>query len=184
MIDKTIIVEVLTCLITLVGVWFTFWKFKNEINKKKNDINLDKLAEVPLKIVTVYDYMMEKAIVKQNKVATKINKSEKEVREKVNDMMANILAYGSIEAIKIVSTMQQNLYDRNENRSSVSSEKVMGYYAILFSQVKYDLTGVEISPEEWYKIKIKDYKQNKGGFIEANNLIVNELDLQNFLYID
>lgn len=176
--DKTIIVEVLTCIITLLGVWFAFWQFKNEINKKKTNINLDNLVEVPLKIVTTYDYLM-----RRSKSKTKVGKEEKELLEKINDMMANILAYGSVEAIKIVSTMQQTLYDRVENSNNEKPEKVIAYYAILFSQVKYDLTGVEISPEEWYKIKITDYLRSKEKFCEVNNLIVNELALQEFLFI-
>ena len=51
------------------------------------------------------------------------------------------------------------------------------FYILLVTQLKYDVTGKTVSPYYWYRMKITDYEQNKFNFIDENNNIVKEMNL-------
>ena len=49
--------------------------------------------------------------------------------------------------------------------------------------MKYDLTGVEINPEFWYRMRLTDYSALKDELDRITNEIVERLNLQPFLRI-
>ena len=57
----------------------------------------------------------------------------------------------------------------------------MSYYVLLATQIKYDVTGVYVNPELWFKMRIKDFQKSKNEIIEANNTLVKELGLDDKL---
>lgn len=89
--------------------------------------------------------------------------------------MKKIYAYGSKDAISIISKMQE------ENYQNLSQNKNMYrpvcFYILLATQIKFDVTGDSVSPELWYKMKITDYGNNKTIIKNENNKIVKQLNL-------
>lgn len=55
---------------------------------------------------------------------------------------------------------------------------------LMLCQIKYDLTGIEISPEYWYRMRFTGYKIMKPELDELNNNIVKDLKLNPFLKIN
>lgn len=56
--------------------------------------------------------------------------------------------------------------------------RAISLYTLLATQIKYDVTGIAVSPEFWLQMKLNDYSANKSEFKKANNLIVKELNLK------
>jgi hypothetical protein len=91
----------------------------------------------------------------------------------------------SLYTIKILGAFQQNNYAMTQGNGD--KQKAIAYFILLTCQIRYDLTGIEISPDSWYKIKINDYEtniENKIKFINATNEIVEELNLKEFMKIE
>lgn len=95
-------------------------------------------------------------------------------------ILNTICAYGSSKAIEIASTMQSEnyLYSDKEDRDKY---RVIAFYALLVTQIKYDVTGIINSPEMWYMMKMTDYRKGRSKFQESNNQIVRELKLNSGL---
>ena len=55
--------------------------------------------------------------------------------------------------------------------------RAISLYTLLATQIKYDVTGIAVSPEFWLQMKLNDYSVSKSEFKKANNLIVKELNL-------
>ena len=72
--------------------------------------------------------------------------------------------------------MQQENYLRKKNEFANKYRPVC-FYILLVTQIKYDVTGNAVSPDYWYRMKITDYEQNKFNFIDENNKIVKEMNL-------
>lgn len=163
--NVTIIMGIITSIVTIIGfiinIWLTKKSIKDAIIKKKNDIVLEQLTDLPTEI---FNLMNEKKV---NQV----------IEKKFKLVISNIFAYGTVNAIKIASEMQYNNYN---GRSS----DIVCYYVLLLCQIKYDLTEIKINPIYWYKIKITDFDQNRATFISLNNNIVRKLELDSFLIID
>ena len=94
-----------------------------------------------------------------------------------NELMTTIYAFGSYKAISIVSLLQkENLLGQLAN----NNYRMISFYVLLATQIKYDVTGIAISPNDWLNIKISDYNSNQQiheGFKRENNKLVRELDL-------
>ena len=56
--------------------------------------------------------------------------------------------------------------------------RAISLYTLLATQIKYDVTGIAVSPEFWLQMKLNDYSVSKSEFKKANNLIVKELNLK------
>ena len=61
---------------------------------------------------------------------------------------------------------------------------IIAYYILLLCQVKYDLTGIKINPQYWFRMRLTDYQKLKDNLNSANNKIVKELKLDKFLKIE
>ena len=102
---------------------------------------------------------------------------------KIQELMTLVFAYGSQEAIVLIANMQELNYSLANNPDSTYENKVIAYYILLLCQVKYDLTGIEINPEFWYLMRMKDYATTKHSFAKNSNEIVKKLGLSDFLII-
>ena len=96
--------------------------------------------------------------------------------------MNTTYAYGSADAIKIVTAMQRENYIIADMQSEERKEKsvtyrLMSFYILLSSQVKADLTDVFISPVYWFKMKTTDFDTDKDVIARECNKIVDELGI-------
>lgn len=92
--------------------------------------------------------------------------------------MNTVCAYGSKDAIKIASIMQSENYRMaNEKKENQNKYRILCFYSLLVTQIKYDVTNIVNSPELWFKLKINDYYKMRDKMIEENNKIVDEPDL-------
>ena len=119
---------------------------------------------------------------------TMLQKNKTKSNEQANlksfqEIMSLTFAYGSKEAIMIVSSMQETNYLLAKEPDKVDKNKMIAYYILLACQVKYDLTGIKINPEYWYRMRMTDYKAMKENLDKATNKIVDELQLEGFLLV-
>jgi len=77
--------------------------------------------------------------------------------------------------------MQELNYSLAANPDKADKNMLIAYYILLLCQVKYDLTGIEINPEFWYRMRLKDYSKMKPSLDKATNEIVKRLELSSFL---
>lgn len=168
-----LITPAVTILGFIVNFKLTKQNFERELNKKQTDMSLNKLVDIPKNILDLYDKIVNNTI------------NQKQMLSEFSNLMTTIFAYGSEDSIKILSSMQQHNYTKNNNGEG-APQKLNAYFIILVCQVKFDLTGIKVNPEYWYRLKLSDYETNldiKQDFIKANNEIVTELDLDKFLKI-
>ena len=106
-------------------------------------------------------------------------KTQDNLVKDIRDTSNRILAYGTAEAVIIAAKMFEFSYN---NHTKEGTEKdiysITAIYVILFCQLKYDLTNIWISPENYYKTKIKDYTpEYRENYRRANDDLVRELCL-------
>ena len=53
----------------------------------------------------------------------------------------------------------------------------MYLYVLLATQIKFDVTGTYVNPEQWFKMRLTDYDKNRDEIRKANNKLVDELEL-------
>lgn len=162
-----IITAVLTSIISIIGFILTnknmSKNLKNELKKEKTTVHIQKTSEMPYAILCLMDMMVK-------------NPSSEETLNEFKKIMNTVCAYGSKDAIKIASTMQSENYELVE-RKEKNTYRMLSFYSLLVTQIKYDVTNIVNSPELWFKLKIKDYRKSRDKMIEENNKIVDELDL-------
>ena len=100
-------------------------------------------------------------------------------------LLSDVYAYGSSDAIKILVSFQEANYAASANTMQASikqSYRIIGHLSLLVSQLKYDLSGYYIDPEQYFKLKISDYGKNGISAKEVLMEIVEELNLdKNFI---
>ncbi len=162
-----IITAVLTSIISIIGFILTnknmSKNLKNELKKEKTTVHIQKTSEIPYDILCLMDMMVK-------------NPSSEETLNEFKKIMNTVCAYGSKDAIKIASTMQSENYELVEGEKK-NTYRMLSFYSLLVTQIKYDVTNIVNSPELWFKLKIKDYRNSRDKMIKENNKIVDELDL-------
>ena len=162
----------ITAVVTIIGFIVTYFlnkrNFKSEINREKININLDKIADLPYKIQELMNAMLD-----QGGNSKTINDFK--------ELMSLIFAYGSKEAIMLMTNMQQLNYRLADNSADADKAEVIPYYILLLCQIKYDLTGIKINPEYWFRMRLSDYLTMEKDLKRATNKIVDELKLDTFL---
>ena len=173
-----ILAACIPAVVTIIGFIVTYFlnkrNFKEEVNKAKVDATLEKISDLPYKILTLMDTMLQKNKTKGNEQAN---------LRLFQEIMSLTFAYGSKDAITIVSSMQETNYLLAKEPDKVDKNKMIAYYILLACQVKYDLTGIKINPEYWYRMRMTDYKAMKENLDNATNKIVDELQLEDFLLV-
>lgn len=77
--------------------------------------------------------------------------------------------------------MQQLNYRLADNNADADKAEVIPYYILLLCQIKYDLTGIKINPEYWFRMRLSDYSTMEKDLKRATNKIVEKLKLDTFL---
>ena len=169
-----VLAAIIPAVVSIIGFIVTYNLTKRnvllEIQKQKSNILLDKMSSLPLEIQETMNI-----ILKSGSTTNTIKKFE--------SVMGQIFAYGTKEAIMIISSMQELIYQNTKDSNTESLNKVFAYFVLLICQIKYDLTGIEINPEHWYKMRITDYSETKEIFGNANNEIIKNLELPQFMMI-
>jgi hypothetical protein len=139
--------------------------FKNEILKQRNEIALNKMATMPMRILELLGTIIE------------TGGQNEELAKEFDGFMNEVYAYGSENAIALISKIQKdnmffgdNVADRN-------------LYELLATQIKYDVTGIIVSPEKWYEMRMNDYEINREKMRLANNNVVKMFELNKRFYI-
>ena len=70
------------------------------------------------------------------------------------ELMSLIFAYGSKEAIMLMTNMQQLNYRIADH--SADNMELIPYSILLLCQMKYNLTGIKINPEYWFRMRLSD----------------------------
>ena len=168
-----IITSVVTSIISIIGFVVTYKSmkrnFKEELEKEKTSIHIEKMSSIQYKILELMDSIIN-------------SRGKGNYLKDFVSLMDTIYAYGSENAIKIAATMQKENYTLT-NKGIYNKYRVMSMYILLATQIKCDVTGIRVSPEFWLQMKITDYENNKSEFKKANNDIVEELNLEKSFYI-
>ena len=168
-----IITSGVTSIISVIGFIVTYKSmkrnFKEELEKEKTSIHIEKMSSIPYEILKLMDNIMQTG-------------GKGDLLNDFTSLMDTIYAYGSKEAIKIAATMQKENYTLR-NTVSFNKYRAISMYILLATQIKSDVTGIRVSPELWLEMKITDYANNKDEFKKVNNDIVRELKLGSSLCI-
>ena len=171
--DMNYINSAITVLGFIVSYFVLNKSFKQEIQKQKTNIYLSELSKIPFIILQMLDSIVNKT------------KKQDVLISDIRDFSNTILAYGTKESIRISAKMFSNSYtNRSGPEEKRDINETIAIYVLLFCQLKYDLTGIKISPENYYITKLVDYSEELGeGLKLSNNLLVRNLKLDNYLYI-
>lgn len=165
-----IITAAVTGLVSIIGFVVTSKSikknFRNELLKQRDNIVLEKMATKPYEILKLMDDMVE---------TTKNDKDPD--GEAFKKLLNEIFSYGSEKAISLASSMQTELYSHNGNKSNMNQYRMLSYYVLLATQVRYDVTGTYINPESWFRMKITDFEKCKKEIVKSSNDLVKELKL-------
>ena len=166
---NTLISVIVPGVISIVGYIITTISvnssFKNELAKQKSNIHIDKMSTMPYEILRLMDKIQHNEY------------NEKKSQESISVLMNTIYSYGSKSAINLISSMQKENYQNLGTPDNAIGLRIMAFYALLATQIKYDVTGITVSPELWYQMKLTDYGSNKEQIMIENNKIVIEFNL-------
>lgn len=104
------------------------------------------------------------------------SKSQDELVKEYGAILTKVLAYGSKNAVKIAIKMQQLSYALG-NKPNNERFPILAAYALLITQLKFDLTSEIISPESWFQLRMTDYGKIQSAMKAAINTIVKEAGL-------
>lgn len=167
---------IIPAVVTIIGFIINYFALnktiKDQISKKKTDISLEYLSDVPLLSLKIFDLIRDQKYDEMFKV--------------FNELANKIFSYGSNDAIKVLAELQQLNYKIGNKLELNNPYEIIPYYTLLTCQVKFDLTGIKVNPEYWYKLRLKDYETNlivKKQLINATNKVVKNLKLRKYLKI-
>ncbi|MHB1315334.1 MAG: hypothetical protein ACYCX2_07620 [Christensenellales bacterium] len=162
---QSISIPLLTMAVTIFGFIMSYIankkKIESEFLKQKQQLGQSKLADVPFQLLrNIYD------IRNNNEGAYNIDKYEL--------IINTVFAFGSKEATKVAKELFQFILyanDKNLEKSFLNENKFSVYSAILvlISQIKYDITGVIISPFTFSQITgIDIYNSDKSKYKKSD----------------
>lgn len=145
--------------------------FKNESLKQRNEIALNKMATMPMRILELLGTIIE------------TGGQNEELAKEFEGFMNEVYAYGSENAIALISKIQKDNMFFGDNVADRNSYELIAMYILLATQIKYDVTGIIVSPEKWYEMRINDYEINREMMRLANNNVVKMFELNKRFYI-
>lgn len=95
-------------------------------------------------------------------------------------ILSRIIAYGSADAVKLAIVVQKCAYEKERQILQAGGDdgtRTLAAYALLITQLKFDLTSEVIPATSWFQIKIKDYEKIQNKTETAINALVDELGL-------
>ena len=145
--------------------------FKNEILKQRNEIALNKMATMPMRILELLGTIIE------------TGGQNEELAIEFDGFMNEVYAYGSENAIALISKIQKDNMFFGDNVADRNLYELIAMYILLATQIKYDVTGIIVSPEKWYEMRMNDYEINREKMRLANNNVVKMFELNKRFYI-
>ncbi len=176
---KEILLENIDVIVTIIGFIITYKmtikSFGDEIRKSKISHNIEMIHSLPYEVC---------------ELMTKVQKSTKGGgnnsfhAQEYEKLMTKIFAYGSSAAVTIITEVQQTSYRMNHLEKKDSQYRILILYALLITQLKYDISDEIVSPENWFKLKINDYYKMRKTIVKEINEIVSELELNEKFYVE
>lgn len=175
----TIITAIVTGVISIIGFIVTNISmkksFRNELRRQRDSLELEKMSKMPYEVLALMDEMIESGkIIDDDEKRKSIEQNYKHLME----IMNTVYSYGSEKAIEIASLMQKENYTENKRPGGTSKYRVLSEYALLATQIKYDVTGISVCPKLWFQMRLKDYEEHQDMLRDANNQLVDELSLR------
>jgi hypothetical protein len=174
-IKATLISAMIPALISIIGFIATNRSvkrdFKNEILKQRNEIALNKMATMPMRILELLGTIIE------------TGGQNEELAKEFDGFMNEVYAYGSENAIALISKIQKDNMFFGDNVADRNLYELIAMYILLATQIKYDVTGIIVSPEKWYEMRMNDYEINREKMRLANNNVVKMFELNKRFYI-
>lgn len=165
---------IITVLVTIVGFIITYFmtkkNFEDEVKKDKITHTAEAIQTLPYDICQMMDSMIKKKDYSAEQV------------EQYGKMLSKVLAYGSKDAVSIAIRMQQLVYTLNE-RPADEKYSALAAYALLITQLKYDLTSEIISPESWFQLRMTNYSKIQSSMKSTINGLICELDLNSSFFV-
>ena len=96
--------------------------------------------------------------------------------------MTKIFAYGSKDAVALAVEIQQTFY-KIQKTGEDYGQYLLVLFALLITQLKYEISDEIISPESWFKLKINDYDTAREKLVEEINRTTKALGLNKKFYI-
>lgn len=160
---------IITVAITIIGFVITYLmtkkNFSDEIMKNKINRATEAIKSLPYDICQLMDKMIKDQSAKQDVLL-----------KEYGEILSKVLAYGSGDAVRIATKMQQMSYQA-AGKSTEERLPMLATYSLLITQLKFDLTSEIISPESWFELRMNDYPKIKGIMVNAINELVDELNL-------
>ena len=161
--------SIVTVCITILGFVITYLmtkkNFHDEIQKDKIALASQEIQTLPYDICQLMD-----SVIKNKSKETDIYSKE------YSAILSKVLAYGSKDAIQIAIKMQQMSYAAAREEKT-DHNSLLAAYALLITQLKFDLTSEVVSPESWFQLRITDYDPIRPDMKKHINSIVDELRL-------
>lgn len=171
---------ILTVSVTILGFVITYFKtkqsFSNEVRKSKIAHNVEIIHSLPFDLGELMT-----RIQKQSANASAPRK-DIFISADYEALMTKILAYGSADAVKIATEIQQTSF-RSTQTGEDCGKRLLILYALLITQLKYDISDEIISPESWFRLKINDYETTRNDVIQKINEYVDVLKLNKKFHI-
>ena len=159
---------IITVIVTIVGfvvtILVTQHSFKNEITKDKIANTTKEMLPLVHELLDLMDNMIK-------------GDDSSNYVDSYRSILSKVIAYGSKDAVKIATYMQQNIYQQSKKESNEDKYKPLVLLSLLIIQLKYDLTNVIIPPDSWFKIKINDYDSCQQIIETENNNLVKKQGL-------
>lgn len=161
---ETIVSTAITILGFIVTYLMTKKSLKDEIKKDKINRTSETLQMLPYDICQL--------------LSSIINNHSNLPIEKYNEILSKVISYGSKDTVGIAIKMQQLSYSlADEKKPEDEKFRLMAAYALLITQLKYDITSEIISPESWFEMRIKDYEKLRPQMKKWINDLISELKL-------
>jgi len=165
--------DIVQSVISILGFIITYLfmrkSFKDELIKQKANIHLDEMSKIPYECLMFYKRILNEEY--ENNV---------NFLDELECMYYKIYAYGTKDAIKILSSMGEANYLFEKDEKLVSPNRLVAFFILLASQIKYDITGILVPPFFFYQMKIEDCggdRNELSKYIIENNSIIRELNL-------
>lgn len=159
---------IITVTVTVVGFIITYIltkrSFFDEVRKSKISHNVEMIHSLPLELCELMSKIQKQT--KKNPVSPKDYES----------IMTKIFAYGSRDAVKITTEIQQTFYKVAKTDEDYG-QRLLVLFALLITQLKYDISDEVISSDNWLRLKLNDYDTSKSMLTLKINECVSELGL-------
>lgn len=142
-----------------------------EIDNWSPNFNSEKISDLPAKIHALIETILNHGD-PQSFIA------------QFKEIESRLLSYGSQNAISLIADMHAANFRNEAHPDIADGNEIIALYILLLCQVKYDATGIKMTPQNWYKTHLGlDYFQKPESLNTVTNNIIRRLGLPPFLEI-